>query len=138
MESTDRATASAREAVFAALQERLRWWQSESCGGSTPPSPRAPDVDATLCRLGTQTKGFVLTNQLLVRNLHGRLHAVILIDQRDKHLNDTKVSWWPARSLAQLQQLAELQARVDEHSLPALPPFTVLVSSHDSPVCGLP
>ena len=86
-----------REHVLKSLQHRIRWWRSESCSGGARPS-RAPDVDGTLCRLGTQSKGFVLTNLLLVRNVYGRLHAALLIDQRDKHLNDKSVSWWPARS----------------------------------------
>jgi len=122
--------AAARAQVLSSMRRRVEWWRTSSCGDAAP--PRHPDLDATLCALGGRSTR-TLTNVLLLRSERGRLGAAILVDQRDKHINDAKPPGWPARSLALLQQLASLQERVDAGQLPPLPPFTALLSSDDFP-----
>ena len=144
------AAASARASILAAQDERLNWWYRDSCGGAASPL-RGADfdsvIDDTLCALsGRASKGFALTSMLLVRNDDSnQLRAALLVDQSDKHINDAAPINWPARSLAQLQQLAALQEAIARGALPPLPPFTALLSSLDYPLqrldsgswCGL-
>ena len=116
------AAASARAAILAAQDERFNWWYRDSCGGGANPL-RGADfdsvVDNTLCALsGRASKGFALTSMLLVRNDNNQLRAALLIDQSDKHINDAAPINWPARSLAQLQQLAALQEAIARGALP--------------------
>ena len=130
------AAASARASILAAQDERLNWWYRDSCGGAASPL-RGADfdsvIDDTLCALsGRASKGFALTSMLLVRNDDSnQLRAALLVDQSDKHINDAAPINWPARSLAQLQQLAALQEAIARGALPPLPPFTALLSSLD-------
>lgn len=122
--SAPTAAASARAAILAAQDERLNWWYRDSCGGAASPL-RGADFDAviddTLCALsGRASKGFALTSMLLVRNDNNQLRAALLVDQSDKHINDAAPINWPARSLAQLQQLAALQEAIARGALPPL------------------
>eukprot|EP00966_Prymnesium_polylepis_P274195 6334441-Prymnesium_polylepis.1 len=125
---------ASRACILDDLRTRLDWWRHSSCTGG-PPASRTPDVGATLCRIGAQGRSSKLTHMLLVRSLGdgSRLRAAILIDQGDKRLLDgpdgrLSGSTWPARALATLEQLAELQQQIDTGALPPLPPFTAIIN----------
>ena len=124
---------SVRACILADLRARLDWWRSESCAGG-PPSSRIPDIEATLCRLGAQSRAATLTNMLLVHSQGGgSLAAAVLVDQGDKHIISTRNAHWPARTLAVLEQLSELQRQIDLGALPPLPPFTAIINPYDDP-----
>ena len=102
----------ARALALADLQSSLAWWRDSACAGA--PSTRArtaPTVDATLCRLhATHSHPEAkLTNMLLLRSAAGRLSANILLDPSD---SSGPMRHWPGRTIAALQQLAELQQQM--------------------------
>lgn len=116
---------AARQCVLNNLERDLSWWRKrKGC------SSNLLDVDATLCRLRMQGPRNVLTNMMLVRSVHGRLFASILLDPGDER---GPMRHWPARTVAALQQLAAVQQRIDAGLLPPLPNLTAIVNPHDSP-----
>ncbi|KAL1500667.1 hypothetical protein AB1Y20_013314 [Prymnesium parvum] len=134
---TDETSLAARRCVRLALRASLGWWRAACAPRPAPPL----DVDATLCRLRGVSARAVLTNMLLLRSSGGRLSAAILIDPSDER---GPMRHWPARPVAALQQLAELQSRIDAHEYPPLPDFVAVLNPHDSPYqmdsnnwCGL-
>ena len=124
-------TAAARACIMESLQRDLEWWRTESCQGSpAPPSPRVPDIEATLCRVRAQNRHTVLTNMILLQSRGGNLSALFMVDPADKRGPSRN---WPGRPVAAIQQLAELQQRVHEGALPPLPDFVAILNTHDQP-----
>lgn len=73
----------------------------------------------------------MLTNMMLLRNVGGRLAAMILLDPGDER---GPMRHWPGRPIAALQQLAAVQDSIDQGRLPPLPAnFTAVLNPHDSP-----
>ena len=138
---TAHTTLSARRCVREALQRDLEWWRSSSCHGGPARSDVAPDIDATLCRLRAVSPRSVLTNMMLLQSHGGRMSASILLDPADDR---GPMRHWPARPIAALQQLAELQRAIDARELAPLPDFIAVLNPHDAPYqldgnnwCGL-
>lgn len=125
---TKATTKSARQCVLDGLKRDLEWWRTDSCRGR--PQPAKADLDATLCRLRSVSSRAVLTNMLLLRSAGGRMSAAIMLDPSDER---GPMRHWPARPVAAIQQLAELQRRIDSRDLPPLPDFTAVLNPHDSP-----
>ena len=125
---TTATTSAARQCVLNNLERDLKWWrkkQQTCAAGSTP------DVDATLCRVRSQGPRSVLTNMMLLRNVRGRLSAMILLDPGDER---GPMRHWPGRPVAAIQQLAAVQQSIDEGRLRPLPEnFTAILNPHDSP-----
>ena len=136
---THETTLAARRCVLDGLHRDLDWWKKGSCQGREIPAKA--DLDGTLCRLRSVSSRAVLTNMLLLRSVGGQLSATIMLDSSDER---GPMRHWPARPVAALQQLAELQLRIDNHELPPLNDFTAILNPHDSPYqvngnnwCGL-
>ena len=125
---TKATTAAARTCVLRNLERDLSWWRDrKECKAGRR---RIPDVDATLCRVRAQNPRMVLTNFMLIRSRRGRLQAKILHDPGDER---GPTRHWPARPVAALQQLSEVQRRIDEGTLPPLADFVAILNLHDSP-----
>jgi hypothetical protein len=125
---TEATTKAAQRCVLDGLALDLKWWRHESCRGRQQPATF--DLEGTLCRLRAVSPRAVLTNMLLLRSLGGHLSATILLDPSDER---GPMRHWPARPVAALQQLADLQQRIDARELPELPDFTAILNPHDSP-----
>ena len=124
-------TEAARRCIMHSLQRDLKWWRTESCHGSPePPDAHLPDIEATLCRVRAQNPHTVLTNMMLLQSRGGNLSALCLVDPGDER---GPRRHWPGRTIAAIQQLAELQQRVHEGALPPLPDFVAILNPHDQP-----
>lgn len=123
------AARDAQEGVLASLRSDLEWWRLLGTR-----SGRAPDLDATLCRIRAKRPhrrtGGTLTNMLLLRSRGGRFGAAILLDPADI---SGPLKRWPARAVAALLQLSLLQMAIDTGRLPTLPDFVAVLNPHDSP-----
>ena len=124
-------TAAARGCIMESLQRDLTWWRTESCHGSPePPISHVPDIEATLCRVRAQHPHTVLTNMMLLQSRGGNLSALFMVDPGDERGPSRH---WPGRPIAAIQQLAELQQKVQEGALPPLPDFVAILNPHDQP-----
>lgn len=136
---TDNTTRVAQQCVLDKLKRDLGWWKLHSCRGRQQPAKA--DLDGTLCRLRAASPRSSLTNLLLLSSVGGKLLAMIMLDPSDPR---GPMRHWPGRTIAALQQLSELQERIQARELPPLPDFTAILNPHDEPYqlagnnwCGL-
>ena len=124
-------TKAARQCVIRNLERDLKWWQEHRGAKENQRcAARRPDVDGTICRMRLHGQRAMLTNTMLLRSSNGRLSATILLDPGDER---GPMRHWPARPVAALQQLTQVQGLIDAGRLAPLPDFTAILNPHDKP-----